>query len=259
MHKFAANVDWMFCELPFLDRFEAAAVAGFEGVEFLFPYDYAPTAIAHLLERHRLTNVLFNFPPGNWSAGEKGIAALPGREAEFRDSVDCALSYAAILKTRQLHVLSGIIPAEAGRMECREVYLENLRYAADKAEPQGITLLVEAINPVDVPNYLVQTQAESFEICAAADRKNIRMQLDLYHMQRSEEGLEEGLRKYHTLYSHVQIAGVPGRHEPDVGFVDYPRLFNLLDELGYGGWIGCEYRPLGNTLDGLNWYRNQAR
>lgn len=255
MPRFAANIDWMFCELPFLERFEAAAHAGFEGVEFLFPYDYPAVEIASLLDRYGLTNALFNFPAGDWAAGERGIAALPGRESEFRDSVELAMSYARTLKCSRLHVLSGIVQSGAGPVVCREIYLQNLRYAADKVAPHGITLLVEAINPTDMPNYLVSTQADSFDICKAAERENVFMQLDLYHRQMAEGNLAGGLRQYQAAYRHIQIAGVPGRHEPDVGEINFAYLFNLLDELGYDGWVGCEYQPLGNTLSGLDWHR----
>jgi hydroxypyruvate isomerase len=248
----------MFRELPFLERFGAAAAAGFEGVEFHFPYDYPAEVIADLLDCHGLTNILFNFPAGNWRSGERGIAALPGRESEFHDSVEVAISYADALKTSSLHLLSGIVPTESKRAEYNEVYLQNLRYAADKVALRRITLLVEAINPIDMPNYLVQTQARSFELCMASGKQNIRMQLDLYHTQMTGDGLAETLRNYCTVYSHVQIAGAPDRHEPDVGHIDYPPLLDLLDELGYNGWVGCEYKPIGNTVDGLGWYRRRG-
>jgi hydroxypyruvate isomerase len=259
MPEVAANIDWLFCELPFMERFEEAARAGFQAVEFLFPYSCPAVAIGDLLHCHGLTNVLFNLPPGDWASGERGIAALPGRELEFRNSVELALSYASMLKTRQLHVLPGIVPPGVERAACVDTYLQNLIYAADKATSHGITLLVEAINPTDMPNYLVQTQAESSAVCAAPGTSNVRMQLDLYHMQMTEGGLADALRRYRTLYSHVQIAGAPARHEPDVGIIDYPPLFDLLDELGYEGWAGCEYKPIENTLDGLGWYRKQRR
>jgi hydroxypyruvate isomerase len=237
---------------------KAAAAAGFKGVEFPFPYDYPPNAIAESLARHNLTGVLFNLPAGDWAAGERGIAALPGREADFSASVDLAISYARIIGASRLHVLSGIVPAEAQRQQYRDIYLANLRYAARRAEPHGITLLVEAINPVDIPGYLVRTQAESFNICTAVQEANVRMQLDLYHMQMAEGSLAAGLRFYRAMYSHVQIAGVPGRNEPDIGEINYPYLFGLLDELGYDGWVGCEYKPRGDTLDGLGWLQSQS-
>jgi hydroxypyruvate isomerase len=256
--KFAANLGWMFTELPFMERFEAAAAAGFKGVEFPFPYDYSPNMVANALARHNLTGVLFNLPAGDWEGGERGIAALPGREAEFNASVDLAISYARIIGTRRLHVLSGIVPAEVPRRLHWDIYLANLRDAARRAEPHGITLLVEAINPVDMPGYLIRTQAESFNLCAAVQATNVRMQLDLYHLQMTEGGLATALRRYRTTYGHVQIASVPGRSEPDTGEINYPYLFGLLDELGYDGWVGCEYKPKGETVEGLGWLPSQS-
>ena len=257
MPKFAANLSFMFPELPFLDRFEAAAAAGFQGVEFLFPYDHPAAEIADLLDRNNLTNVLFNMPAGDWSVGERGIAALPGRESEFQASVELAISYARALKTPLLHVLAGILPAERQREEFRNVHLANLRYAATQAAACGITVLVEAINPTDIPGYLVGTQKQSFDICTTIQRENVRMQIDLYHLQMTEGNLAAALRRYRGTYAHVQVAGVPGRNEPDLGEVNYRYLFSLLDELGYEGWVGCEYRPRGDTLEGLGWRESQ--
>jgi len=251
--RFAANLTFMFPELPFLERFGAAAAAGFKGVEFLFPYDHPPAVIEDLLTQYNLTSVLFNMPAGDWSAGERGIAALPGRESEFRASVELAISYARALKTPLLHVLAGILPMERHREELRNVYLANLRYAAIQAAMHGITVLVEAINPTDIPGYLIGTQAQSFDICTAIQRENVRMQLDLYHLQMTEGNLAAALRRYQGAYAHVQVAGVPGRNEPDLGEVNYRYLFSLLDELGYQGWVGCEYRPRGATPEGLGW------
>jgi len=253
MPKFAANLDWLFTEVSFIERFAAASSAGFEGVEFLFPYPYPAEQLAELLDRHQLENVLFNFPAGDWASGERGIAALPGRETEFCDSVDLALSYACSLRTRRLHVLAGIVPPDADREEYREVYVRNIQYAASKLAPSGITLLVEAINSHDMPGYLIRNQAESFDMCRKANAENIKMQLDLYHMQMTEGSLAAGLQRYRSTYAHVQIAGVPGRNEPNVGEINYPYLLSLLDELGYDGWVGCEYRPLRQTVDGLGW------
>ena len=253
MPRFAANLSFMFPELPFLDRFEAAAAAGFRGVEFLFPYDHSAAVIGDLLDRNNLTNVLFNMPAGNWSVGERGIAALPGRESEFRRSVELAISYARALKTPQLHLLAGILPMESQREEFRKVYLANLRFAAIQAAAYGITVLVEAINPTDIPAYLIGTQEQSSDICTAIQRDNVRMQIDLYHLQMTEGNLAAALRRYRGAYAHVQVAGVPGRNEPDLGEVNYRYLFSLLDELGYEGWVGCEYRPRRDTLQGLGW------
>jgi 2-dehydrotetronate isomerase len=251
--RFAANLSFMFPELPFLDRFEAAAAAGFKGIEFLFPYDHPAAVIADLLDRNNLTNVLFNMPAGDWQAGERGVAALPGRESEFRASVELAISYARAWKTPLLHVLAGILPIERQREEFRDVYLANLRYAAVQAAAYGITLLVEAINPTDIPGYLIGTQEQSLDICTAVQLENVRMQLDLYHLQMTQGNLAAALRRYRGIYAHVQVAGVPGRNEPDLGEVNYRYLFSLLDELGYQGWVGCEYRPRGATLEGLGW------
>jgi hydroxypyruvate isomerase len=254
--RFAANLSFMFPELPFLDPFEAAAAADFQGVEFLFPYDHPAAVIAELLDRNNLTNVLFNMPAGDWIAGERGVAALPGRESEFRRSVELAISYARALKTPQLHVLAGILPTERQREEFRNVYLANLRYAAVQAAAYDITLLIEAINPTDIPGYLIGTQEQSFDICTAVQLENVRMQLDLYHLQMTEGNLAAALRRYRGTYAHVQVAGVPGRNEPDLGEVNCSYLFSLLDELEYGGWVGCEYRPRGDTLEGLGWRKS---
>jgi hydroxypyruvate isomerase len=210
-----------------------------------------------LLNRHNLTNVLFNMPARDWSAGERGIAALRGRESEFRASVELAISYARALKTPLLHVLAGILPTKRQREELRNVYLANLRYAAIQATMHGITLLVEAINPTDIPGYLIGTQAQSFDVCMAIQRENVRMQLDFYRLQMTEGNLAAALRRYRGAYAHVQVGGVPGRNEPDRGEVNYRYLFSLLDELGYEGWVGCEYKPRVDTLEGLGWREGQ--
>jgi hydroxypyruvate isomerase len=252
--RFAANIDWMFCELPFLKRFEAAAQAGFRGVEFLFPYSHSVFEIAELLKIHELENVLFNLPAGDWANGQRGIACLPEMQLAFRDSVELAIQYAVPLRTRRLHALAGIVAPGRDPDELREMYVANLRYAARRVAPYGVILLVEAINSFDMPGYLVRTQAESQRICTDVDEPNVRMQLDLYHMQMSEGNLAAGLRRYYRNYDHVQLAGVPGRHEPDAGEINYPYLFGVLDELGYSGWVGCEYSPLQQTRDGLGWF-----
>jgi 2-dehydrotetronate isomerase len=258
MPKFAANLSMMFNEVPFLDRFAAAAECGFCGVEFLFPYEYQPEALKSALSRSRLELVLFNMPPGNWAAGERGITCIPGREDEFRRGVDQALAYALDLGVPRLHAMAGIAPAGAGPAACRETLIANLRYAAAKLAPHGITLLLEAINNRDMPGFFVNTQAESFAICETAGAPNLKMQMDLYHMQVMEGDLAMKLRKYAPQCAHVQIAGAPERHEPDTGEVRYEYLFDLLDQLGYAGWVGCEYRPAGKTVDGLGWFRKVA-
>lgn len=258
MPKFAANLSMMFNEVPFLDRFAAARDAGFKAVEFLSPYDHPVDAVAGRLHEAGLEIALFNLPPGDWAAGERGITSIPGREAEFRASVEKALLYAEAMGATRLHAMAGIPPASADSGSCRATIIANLRHAAEKLAGHGITLLLEAINTRDMPGFFVSTQADSFAICQAVGAPNIRMQMDLYHMQMTEGDLASKLRQYAPLCGHVQIAGVPGRHEPDTGEIRYEYLFRLLDELGYDGWVGCEYRPAGNTVDGLGWLRTMS-
>jgi hydroxypyruvate isomerase len=253
MPKFAANLTMMFNEVPFPQRFEAAARAGFEAVEFLFPYDHAPQEVAQWLQQNRLVNALFNLPPGDWAAGERGLAALPGREEEFRASVARALEYAQAMGTRNLHAMAGLVPADAPREQHREVFVSNLRHAARELGRHGITLLMEPINQRDMPGYFLNTQAEAHAIREDLGEPNLKVQMDFYHAQIVEGDLAMTLRKHLAGIGHVQIAGVPSRNEPDDGEVNYPYLFRLLDEVGYEGWVGCEYRPRGRTEDGLGW------
>lgn len=253
MPKLAANLSMLFTEEPFPLRFGEAARAGFSAVEFLFPYDHSPESVAGWLAEHRLKNVLFNLPPGDWAAGERGIACLRGREEEFRDGVVRALEYATRLGTPCLHAMAGIVPAGADRGAHRALYIENLRFAADELARQGRTLLIEPLNPRDVPGYLLASQADAHAIREAVDRPNIKVQMDFYHAQIAEGDLATTFQSRLDGIGHVQIAGVPGRHEPDTGEVDYAYLFDLMDELGYAGWVGCEYRPRGRTEDGLSW------
>jgi hydroxypyruvate isomerase len=255
MPKFAANLTMMFNEVAFPERFAAAAKAGFKAVEFLFPYDHAPKEVAQWLKENKLENVLFNLPPGNWAAGERGMAALPGREEEFRASVARALEYAQALGTQRLHVMAGLLPAGADRNRCREVYIENLRHAAREAGKHGRMVLIEPINTRDIPGYFLNTQAEGHAIREAVGEPNLKVQMDFYHAQIVEGDLTMTFKKYFDGVGHIQIAGVPNRHEPDDGEVNYRHLFRLLDELGYDGWVGCEYRPRGRTEDGLGWLK----
>jgi len=243
----------MFTEAPFLERFAAAAEAGFRAVEFLFPYEFEPSAIAERLRGAGLENVLFNLPPGDLAAGDRGMACIPGRETEFRESLETALRYADALGTRRLHCMAGIVPAGAARDAYASTLIQNLRYAANKAGRHGVTLLLEPLNTRDVPGYFHSTQAEAHAICEAVAAPNVKMQMDCYHMQIMEGDLAIKLRRYLPDCGHIQIAGVPERHEPDRGEVNYDYIFSLLDELGYTGWIGCEYRPAGKTADGLGW------
>jgi 2-dehydrotetronate isomerase len=253
--NFAANLSMMFQEIEFLDRFGAAAKAGFRGVEFLFPYDFKAADIADRLKKHDLTQALFNTPPGNWGAGERGLAALPGREKEFRDGVARAIDYAKATNCRTIHTMAGLWPAGKAKAEGDAVYVENVRYAADLAKKDGITVVIEPINTRDIPGYFLNTTTEGIAILDKVARDNARLQLDLYHCQIMEGDLAERTKRLMPRVSHVQIAGTPGRHEPDIGEVNYPFLYDLLDELGYKGWVGCEYRPKGATLAGLGWAR----
>ena len=251
MPKFAANLTMMFNEVTFLDRFEAAAQAGFRAVEFLFPYQYSADEIAAKLRVHELENVLFNLPPGDFAAGERGIAALPGREAEFRESVAQAISYARVFATPNLHVMAGLTRHGANR----KTYIENLKYAAAETAKHNITVLIEPINTRDIPGYFLNTQADAHAIREEVGAANLKVQMDFYHAQIVEGDIAVKLRRYLPHIGHIQIANVPDRHEPDEGEINYPYLFDLLDELDYAGWIGCEYRPRGDTVEGLMWLR----
>jgi len=255
MPRFAANLSLMYTELPFLERFAAAAADGFEAVEFLFPYEHDPQELALRLRVHGLRQALFNLPPADWAAGERGMAAIPGREAEFDASVQLALRYAQALGCPRLHVMAGIMPAEADRAAWHRTYVDNLRRAAAAVAPHGITLLIEPINTRDMPGYFLNYQQQAHDIVAEVGAPNLKVQMDLYHCQIMEGDLAMRLRRYLPQVGHVQIAGVPERHEPDVGEVHYPYLFRLMDELGYEGDVGCEYRPRAGTSAGLGWFR----
>jgi 2-dehydrotetronate isomerase len=259
MPRFAANLSMLFTEVPFLERFGAAAQAGFAAVEFLFPYDHAAGDIARQLDAHRLVNVLFNLPPGDSAAGERGVAAIPGREAEFRRGVDDALAYANALGTPRVHVMAGLLPAAADRAAHRAAYVANLRYAAQQAARASVEILIEPINTRDIPGYFLNTQADAHAIREEVGAANLKVQMDLYHAQIVEGDIATKLRRYLPHVGHIQIAGVPERHEPDAGELNYAYLFRLLDELGYAGWVGCEYRPAAGTVAGLGWMRGWTR
>ena len=255
MPRFAANVSMMYNEVPFLDRFAAAARDGFKAVEFLFPYAYAPEEIAARLRDAGLELVLFNFPPGNWDGGERGLAALPGREAEFAAAVDKALSYARVLRSKRLHVMAGIPPEGADRANCRATYIRSLKLACAKASGEGLTLLIEPINTRDIPGFFLNRQDEAHAVRDEVGLTNLKVQMDLYHCQIVEGDVAMKIRRYIDQVGHIQIAGVPERHEPEIGEVNYPYLFDLLDSVGYTGWIGCEYRPRAGTSEGLGWLK----
>jgi hydroxypyruvate isomerase len=253
MPQFAANLSMLFTEHAFLDRFGAARAAGFDAVEFLFPYAYDPDQIAERLHRHQLKLVLHNMPCGDWAAGERGLACDPRRIDEFEDSVGIALEFASELGVSQLHCMAGHLPARVAPERARETMIDNLRFAADMARPHGIDVLIEPINTYDMPGYFLNGSAQAAGIIADASRDNLFLQYDIYHMQRMEGELANTIRRHFPLIRHMQLADSPGRHEPGSGEINYPYLFGLLDELGYAGWIGCEYQPANGTLAGLGW------
>jgi hydroxypyruvate isomerase len=255
MRGFAANLSMMFTEVNFLDRFQAASDAGFKAVEFLSPYEYSPEVLERVSRAAGIETILFNMPPGNWSAGERGIACIPGREEEFREGVEKALRYAVHLGTPMLHAMAGIIPSGLDPAVCRSTLIDNLKHAAEKLAAHEITLLLEAINTRDMPGFVVSMQDDSHSICEEVGASNLKMQMDLYHMQVMEGDLATKLRHYASWCGHVQIAGCPERNEPDTGEVRYEYLFRVLNDIGYQGWVGCEYRPAGKTTDGLGWLR----
>lgn len=256
MPRFAANLSMMYVEHDFLDRFAAAAADGFEAVEFLFPYDFEPAEIASRLADNGLQQVLFNAPPGDFACGERGIACLAERRDEFRRGIlEQALPYALALRCPRLHVMAGLMPAGIARAALREVYLENLAWAAREAASAGLDLLIEPINTRDMPGYLLNRQGEAHQIVEQIGAPNLKVQMDLYHCQIVEGDVAMKLRQYLPTgrVGHLQIAGVPDRHEPDQGELNYPYLFEQLDLLGWQGYIGCEYRPRAGTSAGLAW------
>lgn len=255
MPKFAANLGMLFTELPFERRFAAAAHNGFKAVELLFPYDHAPHDIAKWLDDSGLQNRGLNLWPGEFAAGERGLASLPGRERDFRAALARALEYADATKTPNLHAMCGIVPPGGDRAAHRAVYIENLRFAARELAKTGRTLLIEPINPRDIPGYFLNTQADAHAIVAEVAEPNLKVQMDFYHAQIVEGDLAMKFKKYFNNIGHVQIAGVPDRHEPDESEVDCGYLMRLLDEMGYEGWVGCEYRPRRSTEEGLGWMR----
>jgi len=245
----------LYQEHAFLDRFGAAAKDGFKGVEFLFPYAHPAADIRARLDDHGLTQALFNGPPGNWETGERGLASLPGRETEFRQSVERALAYARVLGNERVHLMAGLIRPGEERSRHRETYVGNLAYAAKEAASAGVTVVIEPINTRDIPGFFLNRQDEAHAVCAEVGAPNLKVQMDFYHCQIVEGDLAMKLRRHIAGVGHIQIAGVPDRHEPDQGEVDYPYLFGLMDGLGYAGWVGCEYRPRAGTSAGLGWLR----
>ena len=256
MPQFSANLSYLFTEVPFLDRFAEAAQAGFRAVEFTFPYEWAVRDIAERAARHGLEVVLLNAPPGDLGAGDRGLASLPGREHEFAASIAKGLRYAQELRCPRMHVMAGVVPYDADAKERerrRRLYVRQLKQACEDAAAHGVTVTIEPLNPRDMPGYLLRTQAEAHAIREEVGFANLKVQFDLYHAQIVEGDLTEKLRRYIAHVGHIQIAGVPGRHEPGIGEINYEWLFRVIDELGYDGWVGCEYRPVGGTAAGLAW------
>ncbi|KGF69657.1 hydroxypyruvate isomerase [Hoeflea sp. BAL378] len=251
MPRFAANLSMMFTEHPFLDRFEAAAAAGFDAVEFLFPYDYPANEIAGRRCAAGVEQALFNLPPGDWAKGERGLAALPERKAEFRQSVRTALAYAAVICAPRLHMMAGL--ADPGSERHRAAYRDSLAFAADAAADEGVTVLIEPINGRDMPGYFLDDFDSAAELITDLGRDNIRLQFDIYHRQVLRGDVLRGLEALLPLIGHVQIASVPHRQEPGSGELDDFRILAALDALGYRGFVGCEYRPRAATLEGLGW------
>jgi hydroxypyruvate isomerase len=266
MPRFAANLTMMYTEHSFLDRFGAAARDGFTAVEYLFPYDYPAATLAAKLKEHGLRQVLFNSPPGDWKAGERGIAAVPGREQEFRDGFLRALEYALAFECPRIHAMAGLISDRNGEVRSRTyfmTYFENLVWAAEKALAVGVEVLIEPIAKRNIPGFFLNRQEEAHAIVAEIGVPNLKILMDLFHCQVEEGDLAVKIRKYladpkKTSVGHFQIAGVPERHEPDTGEVSYGYLFDLIDELGYAGWIGCEYIPAAGTSAGLGWLKKET-
>ncbi len=258
MPKFNANLTLLFNEVPFLDRFQAAAEAGFRGVEFLFPYAYDKDEIAARLDRHGLVQVLHNLPPGDWEAGERGIACHPERVGEFQDGVERAIEYATALGCKQLNCLAGITPTGVDAHKVHETLVTNLRFAAGKLGEAGIRLLIEPINTYDMPGFHLNRSAQAVALIEEVGSDNLWLQHDLYHMQRMEGELASTLARHLPRIAHMQIADNPGRHEPGSGEINYAWLFGFIDRLGYEGWIGCEYRPAAGTRAGLGWLKALA-
>ncbi len=255
MPKFAANLTMLFNEVPFLDRFECAAKAGFEAVEFLFPYAFAAADIKARLDANHLTLVLHNLPAGNWDAGERGIACLPGREDEFRAGVSKAIEYAKALGVSQLNCLAGKAPAGADEALLRKTFVANLKFAATELHKAGLRLLIEPINTFDIPGFYLSRTSQALEILDAVGVGNAFVQYDIYHAQRMEGELAATMQRHLARIGHIQLADNPGRNEPGTGEINYPFLFAHLDRIGYRGWIGCEYKPRGETGAGLGWLK----
>jgi hydroxypyruvate isomerase len=253
MTKFAANLSMLFTEVPFPDRFAAAAEGGFRGVEYLFPYALEKDDIAECLRKNGLKQVLFNLPAGNWEAGERGIACHPDRVSEFQDGVGKAIDYARALRCTQVNCLAGIAPAGVDASVAHRTLAENLKFAASKLEDAGVTLLAEPVNTYDIPGFFLNRSAQAIALFDEVGSPNLKLQYDIYHMQRMEGELANTIERLLPRIAHLQLADNPGRNEPGTGEINYPFLLSFIDRLGYDGWIGCEYKPRNGTKEGLGW------
>ncbi len=253
MPNFAANLSMLFNEIDFLDRFAAARKAGFKGVEYLFPYDFNKQDLVDALQNNNLTQVLHNLPPGDWNGGERGIATMANRIDEFREGVEKAIEYATALGCKQVNCLAGIAPEGADLKVLQSTFVSNLSYAAERLGKNGIRLLIEPINTMDMPGFYLSTTAQALDILKAVGSDNLAIQYDIYHMQIMEGNLARTVETHLSNIQHLQLADNPGRHEPGTGEINYSFLFSFLDSIGYRGWIGCEYIPATTTTAGLGW------
>ena len=259
MPRFAANLTMLFNEVPFLERFEHAARAGFEAVEFLFPYAFSAEEIKARLDTHHLQLVLHNLPAGDWEAGERGIACHPGRVEEFRAGVARAITYAKALGVPQLNCLAGKLPEGVSREQAHATFVANLRFAAAELKAAGLKLLIEPINTFDIPGFFLTGTAQAVAVLDEVGADNAFVQYDIYHAQRMEGELAATMQKNLARIGHIQLADNPGRNEPGTGEINYPFLFAHLDRIGYSGWIGCEYKPKAGTAEGLGWRQQMAQ
>ncbi len=256
MPKFSANLTMMFNEVDFLERFSKASMAGFKAVEYMFPYDWPKEQLTDALHQNGLKQGLHNLPAGDWAGGDRGIACLPDRKAEFEDGVGLAIEYAKALECSNLNCLVGLTPQGISQTKILETLITNLRFAAAALEKEGIKLLVEALNNEGIPGFhLVRTQ-DVLQLLDEVNHRNIWFQYDVYHMQIMEGNLIQTISKNISRIGHIQIADNPGRHEPGTGEINFTNLFNAIDNTGYSGWIGCEYIPAGKTEDGLGWIKS---
>jgi len=258
MPKFAANLTMLFNEVPFMERFKAAREAGFDAVEYLFPYAYDKAELVRALKDNGLQQVLHNLPPGDWDAGERGIACHPDRKAEFREGVALGITYATALQCPRVNCLAGKLPGGLAHADAQACLVDNLRYAAAELKKAGITLLIEPINTYDIPGFFLNTTAQALGVLDAVGSDNLLIQYDIYHAQRMEGELAATMRQHLARIGHMQLADNPGRNEPGSGEINYAFLFRHLDAIGYRGHIGCEYKPAASTSAGLGWMRQLA-